>query len=177
MLWCHGCWSLSITCRTTQQQVSQAVVCAASAQISVSARSGGHSYAAFGLGGQDGSLVVDLSSLKSITMDTSNYHVVAGTGNTLGSLATSIYNSNQRALPHGTCPYVSDFPDFIIYIANNHQVGIGGHTSFGGYGPYSRQAGLLLDTVVAADVVLANGTFVTAAQSKYTDLFWVRDST
>jgi FAD/FMN-containing dehydrogenase len=53
-------------------------------------------------------------------------------------------------------------------------VGTGGHTSFGGFGPYSRQAGLLLDRVVAADVVLANGTAVTAAQSKYSDLFWVR---
>lgn len=31
----------------------------------------------------------------------------------------------------------------------------------------------MLDRVVAADVVLANGTIVTAAQSKYSDLFWV----
>jgi FAD/FMN-containing dehydrogenase len=53
-------------------------------------------------------------------------------------------------------------------------VGTGGHTSFGGFGPYSRQAGLLLDRVFAADVVLANGTVVTAAQYKHSDLFWVR---
>ena len=53
-------------------------------------------------------------------------------------------------------------------------MGTGGHTSFGGFGLFSRQAGLLLDRVIAADVVLANGTAVTAAQSKYPDLFWVR---
>lgn len=32
--------------------------------------------------------------------------------------------------------------------------------------------GLLLDRVVSADVVLANGTFVTASKSQYSDLFW-----
>lgn len=53
-------------------------------------------------------------------------------------------------------------------------MGTGGHASFGGFGLFSRQAGLLLDRVIAADVVLANGTAVTASQSGYSDLFWVR---
>lgn len=90
--------------------------CAASAAISVSARSGGHSYAAYGLGGQDGSLIVDLSLLKNITLDKSNGLAVSGTGNTLGSLATYIYNNGQRVLPHGTCPYVMCFRRLVFLI-------------------------------------------------------------
>lgn len=142
----------------------------------MSARSGGHSYAAFGLGGQDGSLIVDLSLMKNITLDKSNGYAVSGTGNTLGSLATYIYNNGQRVLPHGTCPYVMCFPRLIfdVTLMLRTQVGTGGHTSFGGFGLFSRQAGLLLDRVIAADVVLANGTAITAAQSTYPDLFWVR---
>ncbi|KAG8736712.1 hypothetical protein FRC12_017479, partial [Ceratobasidium sp. 428] len=51
-------------------------------------------------------------------------------------------------------------------------VGSGGHTSFGGFGPFSRVAGLLHDRVIAAEVVLANGTLTTASITKNTDLFW-----
>ena len=71
------------------------------------ARSGGHSYAAFGLGGQDGSLVIDLSKLKSLSVDQTTGYAISQTGNLLGDLATGIWENGQRALPHGTCPYVS----------------------------------------------------------------------
>lgn len=52
------------------------------------------------------------------------------------------------------------------------QVGTGGHTSYGGFGLYSRVAGLLLDRVVSAEVVTANGTVLTASNSSHPDLFW-----
>lgn len=55
-------------------------------------------------------------------------------------------------------------------------VGVGGHTSYGGYGPFSRMGGLLVDRVVSADVVLANGTTVTASEESNSDLLWVRTS-
>ena len=71
------------------------------------------------------------------------------------------------------CAYALGLPSPPLWLTIGPQVGSGGHTSFGGFGYFSRQAGLLLDTVVAADVVLANGTAITAAQSKYPDLFWV----
>lgn len=53
-------------------------------------------------------------------------------------------------------------------------LGSGGHTSYGGFGLFSRKHGLLMDTVVSAEVVLANGTVVTASNTSNTDLFWVR---
>jgi len=71
--------------------------------MSVSAKSGGHSYAAYGLSGD---VVVDLSNLKGLSVDASGKAVIQ-TGNRLGDVATGIYNQGQRALPHGSCPYVS----------------------------------------------------------------------
>lgn len=137
--------------------MSDIVKCASTNSFKVSARSGGHSYAAFGLGGQDNNLVVDLRNLKSVTLQSDGVTVVSGTGNRLGDLAQQIYNLNKRALPHGTCPYV----------------GSGGHAGMGGFGLWSRTSGLLLDRIVAAQVVLANGTIVTASATSNTDLFWV----
>lgn len=52
-------------------------------------------------------MVIDLSNLKSISLDNSTGHAVSQTGNRLGELATAIYNQGERALPHGTCPMVS----------------------------------------------------------------------
>lgn len=84
----------------------------------MNARSGGHSYAAYGLGGQDGHVIVDLSQLKSIDLDTSSGNVASQTGNRLGDLATSLWNQGQRALPHGTCPYVSSVIDVAGEVSN-----------------------------------------------------------
>jgi FAD/FMN-containing dehydrogenase len=131
------------------------VQCGASLGVPVVARSGGHSYAGYGLGGTDGALICDLSSMKSISYSGDN--VVVQTGNRLGEVATYLWQNGQKALPHGTCP----------------KVGTGGHTSYGGYGPFSRMQGLLVDRVVSAEVVLANGTTVTASSSSNSDLLWV----
>jgi FAD/FMN-containing dehydrogenase len=47
-----------------------------------------------------------------------------------------------------------------------------GHAAFGGFGPFSRVAGLLHDRITAAEVVLANGTLTTASAKKNPSLFW-----
>ena len=143
---------------TSVADVQTAVQCGANTQTPVVARSGGHSYAAYGLGGQDGSLVIDLSALNSITFANNFQQATVQTGNRLGDVGLSLWNNGQRALPHGTCP----------------DVGTGGHTSYGGFGFFSRFGGLLLDRVSSAQVVLANGTVVTASKDSNSDLFWVR---
>ncbi|KAF7970902.1 hypothetical protein HWV62_22664 [Athelia sp. TMB] len=136
--------------------VAAAVKCAASAGAKVAARSGGHSYAANGVGGQDGSLVVDLKHLTGITVAASSQTATFGTGIRLGDLALALYNNGGQAMAHGTCPYV----------------GTGGHLACGGFGFPSRQWGLALDAVTSAEVVLANGTIVKASFNTNKDLFF-----
>ena len=83
-------------------QVQAIVACAAKAGLSVSAKSGGHSYSAYGLSGD---VVVDMEKFKGITLNEDGTAVVQ-TGNRLGELAQAIFDMGGRALPHGSCPYV-----------------------------------------------------------------------
>lgn len=59
---------------------------------------------------------------------------------------------------------------FLVLIYDS--VGVGGHVLHGGYGMSSHTHGLALDNLVAADVVLANGSLVTASTTSHSDLFW-----
>ncbi|KAJ3969658.1 hypothetical protein EV361DRAFT_336682 [Lentinula raphanica] len=140
---------------TTPQEVSSAIQAGIDNNLNVVARGGGHSYVANGLGGKNGSLVIDMSSMKAISINSSTNTAIIETGNRLGDVALALNNAG-RAMPHGTCSYV----------------GIGGHSAFGGYGFTSRQWGLALDPIFAINAVLANGTIVRATEDSYPDLFW-----
>jgi hypothetical protein len=141
---------------TTNQHVQDAVVCAAQSGLKVQAKSGGHSYASFSLGGKDGSMSINLQSLQTIKLDSASGIATVGGGVRLGNLADGIWNQGKASVSHGTCP----------------GVGIGGHYTHGGYSHTSRNYGLAMDQVVAADVVLANGTLIKASSSAYPDIFW-----
>ncbi|KDR68209.1 hypothetical protein GALMADRAFT_231441 [Galerina marginata CBS 339.88] len=145
----------AITFPKTSEDVSTVLKLSTAHNFRAVARSGGHSYVANGLGGKNGVVVVDMSNFNTVAVDTSTNVATIGTGNRLGDVALAL-NENGRALPHGTCPYV----------------GIGGHSGHGGYGFTSRKWGLTLDTITSLEVVLANGTIVTASGSSHADLFW-----
>ena len=140
---------------TTIQHISDAMICAGTHNVKVQAKSGGHSYASFSSGGQNGSMIVDLATFQNIEVDPSGVAVIGG-GVRLGDMAVSIYNDSQRALPHATWP----------------GIGIGGHATRGGFGPTSRQWGLTLDTILGLDVVIANGTSIHVTADDYPDLWY-----
>ncbi|KAJ3318591.1 hypothetical protein HDV06_007173 [Boothiomyces sp. JEL0866] len=62
--------------------------------------------------------------------------------------------------------------DKVIPTGSRLQVGISGLCLGGGIGILSRQLGLLIDSLVSADIILANGELITTSQEKYPDLFW-----
>ncbi|KAF4991022.1 hypothetical protein FGRMN_8101 [Fusarium graminum] len=137
-------------------EVSETVKCAKQHGYRVQAKSGGHSYGNYGLGGLDGAVSIDLVHLKNFQMDTETWHASFGSGNTLGDLDKGLHANGRRAIAHGTCP----------------SVGTGGHLTVGGLGPISRMWGSSLDHLVEMEVVTADGTIQTASLHNNSDLFW-----
>ncbi|KAF8752878.1 Berberine and berberine like [Rhizoctonia solani] len=136
---------------TTAQDIQRYVRCAAASGVPIAARSGGHSYASYDLGGVDGAIVVDLSNMTSVVVHDDGTAYVQ-TGNRLGDMARKLWDQGRRSVPHG---FVET-----------------GHISFGGMGAWSRRHGLAQDRVIGAEIVLANGTILTASDTNQPDLFW-----
>ncbi|MCJ1250886.1 hypothetical protein MMC30_008114 [Trapelia coarctata] len=147
---------IAIAYPTTEDQVSLTVSCAASCGVKVQAKSGGQSFASYSSGGQDGSIVVDLRYLNSISLDPSTNIATVGGGARIGNLAVAIQNAGNRALPLSASP----------------GLGVGGYFTQGGFAYTSRTWGLALDAIRALDLVLANGTKVRATQESNQDLYW-----
>ena len=133
--------------------VLKAVRFARDYNLDVAVRGGGHSGA--GLGMCDDGLVIDLSGLKKIKVNPQERTVLVEGGCTWGEVdqATHAYG---LALPSGIIS----------------TTGVGGLTLGGGHGHLSRKYGLTIDNLLAAEVVLANGDFVTASEQEHQDLFW-----
>src|SRR3954453_9328078 len=116
-------------------------------------RGGGHNGA--GLGTCDDGVVVDLSLLKDIEVDPEARTVRVGGGCLWGEV-------DQATNAHGLAT-----PSGII-----STTGVGGLTLGGGLGHLTRKCGLSIDNLLEVDVVLADGSFVTANAEQHPDLFW-----
>jgi FAD/FMN-containing dehydrogenase len=121
--------------------------------IALSIRGGGHNAA--GLGVCDNGLVVDLSSMRYTHVDPEAGTVRVGGGSTWADV------------DHATHAFDLAVPTGII-----STTGVGGLTLGGGLGHLTRKCGLTIDNLVSADLVLADGTFVTASEWRHEDLFW-----
>lgn len=119
----------------------------------VAVRGGGHNVG--GLGLCDDGLAIDLSGLKFVRVDVADKTVRVGGGNLWGEV------------DHATHPFGLAVPAGII-----STTGVGGLTLGGGVGYLSRKYGLTIDNLLEADMVLADGSFVTVNAMQNTDLFW-----
>lgn len=146
----------AITYPKTTDEIAAVVKCAVHNSLKVQPRSGGHSYANYGIGGQDSTIVVDMKSFQQFSMDESTWQATIGSGTLLGDVTKRLHDNGKRAIAHGTCP----------------QVGIGGHATIGGLGPTSRMWGSSLDHVEEVEVVLANSTVVRASREQNPDIFF-----
>jgi FAD/FMN-containing dehydrogenase len=95
---------VAIAVPSTAAHVQGAVNCGAQLGLKVNPKSGGHSYASFGLGGEDGHLVVELDRMYNVTLDNSTGVARVQGGARLGHIATQLYKLGGRAFSHGTCP-------------------------------------------------------------------------
>jgi FAD binding domain/Berberine and berberine like len=123
------------------------------AGVDLAIRSGAHNGA--GLSSVDDGLVIDLSPMRGVRVDPERRTaVVPG-----GALVSDV--------DHATHAFGLAAPFGII-----GTTGVGGLTLGGGLGHLTRKLGLSIDNLLSADVVLADGSFVTASEDQHEDLFW-----
>ena len=116
-------------------------------------RGGGHN--AGGLGICDDGLVVDLSRMKGIRVDPST-RTVRVEGGCVWAEVDHATHAFGMATPSGTVG----------------STGVAGLTLGGGIGHLTRTYGLTIDNLLGADMVLADGSFVTVSEDQNPDLFW-----
>src|SRR5262245_10565037 len=138
---------------TDVADVVTAVEFAQANDLPVAIRGGGHNGP--GLGSCDDGLVIDLSAMKGVRVDPANRTVRVGPGCTQGDV------------DHATHAFGLAVPAGIV-----GTTGIAGLTLGGGTGYLTRKHGLTIDSLIEADVVLADGRFVTASATENEDLFW-----
>jgi hypothetical protein len=108
-----------------------------------------------GLGTCDDGLVIDLAEMKGVRVDPDRRTVRVEPG------------CNSGDVDHATYPFGLAVPLGIV-----SSTGVAGLTLGGGTGYLTRKHGLTIDNLLEADVVLADGTFVTASRDQHPDLFW-----
>jgi FAD/FMN-containing dehydrogenase len=121
--------------------------------LALAVHGGGHNGAGFG--SVDDGLVVDLSPMNGVRVDPDRRTATVEGGALIGDL------------DHATHSFGLALPAGII-----STTGVGGLTLGGGHGYLTRKHGLTIDNLLSADIVLADGSFVTASADEHAELFW-----
>lgn len=116
-------------------------------------RSGGHSSVGYSV--CDDGIVLDLSAMKDLQIDPESCTAWAETGLTAGEFTAA-------AAEHGLA----------VGFGDTGSVGIGGITLGGGVGYLVRKYGLTIDSLLAAEVVTADGKILQVDKDSHPDLFW-----
>jgi hypothetical protein len=141
-----------VRCRTTEHVV-RGVALAREHDLVLSVRGGGHNVA--GNAVCDGGLMLDLSPMRAVQVDTAARTAVAGPGCLLGDLDRAT-QAHGLATPLGVMS----------------GTGIAGLTLGGGLGWLGGRHGLACDNLVAAEVVTAGGDVRTVDAERHPDLLW-----
>jgi len=144
--------SMIAQCANVQDVIS-CVNFAGKNNMLLAVRGGGHN--AGGLGIADDALVIDLSMMKDIKVDTASKTVRVQGGCLLKEMDAATHEVGMT-VPAGIFG----------------TTGVAGLTLGGGLGYMTRQYGLSIDNLLEADVVLANGSQVKASAKENPDLFW-----
>ncbi len=136
----------------TSTDVQRCIGFAREHKVALAARSGGHSYAGYS---SCPGLVVDVSSMRQVTPNTTTAQAVVGAGAHL----IDIYGQLSAAgvlIPGGSCP----------------TVGITGLALGGGIGVLGRAYGMTCDNIDSLQMVTADGVLRTCSPNQHEDLYW-----
>ncbi len=133
--------------------VARVVSLARDSGLELAVRGGGHSNA--GHSTTEGGLVLDLRNMKGLEIDVAGRRAWAETGLTAREFTTAV----------GAHGLATGFGD-------TGSVGIGGLTLGGGVGYLVRKHGLTIDSLLAADLVTADGQQLRVDAESHPDLFW-----
>lgn len=123
-------------------------------QLTLSVRSGGHSMS--GLSTNDGGLIIDLAHFNAVELlDASRNLVRIGAGARWGAAAKALAEWGLA-----------------ISSGDTNSVGVGGLTLGGGIGWMVRKYGLTIDSLEAAELVLADGRCLRVSTTDSPELFW-----
>ena len=140
-----------VHCRTTED-VQLAILAARDCGLPLSVRGGGHHWAGLAL---CAGIVIDLSGMNGVSVNTDHRSAIISGGARAADVA-AVTDPLSVAAVTGTCS----------------AVGMAGLTLGGGYGPLIGRFGLALDNLLAAEVVLADGSVVVADEANEAELFW-----
>ena len=137
----------------SDRDVQAAVRFAAARGMLLSVRGGGHHIA--GNAVAEGGLMIDLSGMRTISIDVAQRTARVGPGALLGDF-------DREAQAHGLA----------TPLGINSTTGVAGLTRGGGFGWLTRQHGMSIDNLLSATIVTADGTVRVASATSEPDLFW-----
>ena len=133
--------------------VCGAIALARETGLELAVRSGGHSAAGYCV--SEGGIVLDLSNMRDLQIDVANRTAWVESGLTAGEYTAT-------ATAYGLATGFGD----------TGSVGIGGITLGGGVGYLVRKHGLTIDSLLAAEIVTADGQTLYVDANTHPDLFW-----
>ena len=138
---------------TDAEDVALVVAHARETGLPLVVRAGGHSMANHSTG--DGALVLDLSAMRGIDIDAAGRTAWAEAGVLAGE-----YTAATHAL------------GFVTPFGDTGSVGVAGITLGGGVGWLARKHGMTIDSLLAVEIVTADGRRRIASAGEEPDLFW-----
>jgi FAD/FMN-containing dehydrogenase len=146
-----------VVCAQETQDVVNALAWARQNDVPLRVRSGGHCLE--GWSSVDDGIVIDVSALKSVSIDTSSRTATVGAGLNQLEAVTTLGNDGFAA-PTGT----------------EGTVGLVGATLGGGFGLLTRHLGMACDNLIAAEIVVTSGadgaSAIIASENDNADLLW-----
>lgn len=158
----RAAWNLAVSQRPaavaaprTVEQLRQVVLAAARAGLRVTVQATGHAAAALGGTRLDDVVLVRTGNLRGVHVDPETRTARVEAGACWDDVIEVAARHGLTAL-HGSAP----------------DVGVVGFALGGGLGWYARKYGLAANSIVAVELVLADGEVIRADAQQHTDLFW-----